>query len=149
MAVEVEEDDSEDHPSMELEGDLLEEWFDMDNKWIEEVGVGLPNLLLLLPENLRGALEVEPEDTILVLLEPMLLVTELEEDLEDEVLADSSNEEPLTDELLLAERETEEDDFVGGVENLVKLHESSEPDCSGTIKLCPATIKLPLFQFFI
>lgn len=142
VPLQVDEDDSEAHPSMELAGELLE-WRDIDSNWTEEVS--LLNLLLLLPEYLRGGLEFEPEEAILLLLEPMFLLPELRIDLED-VLESSSHEELTTDELLVVVRETVEDDLVSGVTNLRELGESTEADCLGTIKPCPVTIKLLLLK---
>ena len=104
------------------------------------------NLLLLLPEYLRGGLEIEPDDPILLLLEPIFLVPELRIDLEDVALDNLLHEEPATDELLVVLIETVEDDLVSGVEKLIELGESSEPDFLCTIKPCPVTNKILLLK---
>lgn len=116
----------------------------MDINWIEEVS--LLNLLLLLPKYLRGGLEFEPEEALLLLPEPMVLVPELNIDLQDELLENSSHEEPANDELLFVVRETVEDDLVRGVKKLIELGESPKSDCLGTIEPCPVTIKFLLLE---
>ena len=110
------DDDSEDHPSMELAGDSQEEWFDMDNEGVDKLGFS--NTILSPSEHLRGVLEVEPEAARLLFLESAFLL-EFEEDFNDEALPDGEQE---ADESLLVVTETEEDDSRDVVE-LVEQHE--------------------------
>lgn len=123
MDIGDDEYDLNDNPSMEQQGDVLEEWFDVTDKWIEN-----------------------PGEACLLLLESNFLLVELKECLEDEELGDISYEEQENVEPLLAVRDNFEHDLGGGVVLLLveRLFKFIGPFLLDTVKSCPVTFSTTL-----
>ena len=102
---------------MEQQGDELEEWFDINDKRIEN-----------------------PGEASLLHLESNFLLVESKECLEDEELGDISYEEQENVEPLLAVRDNFEHVLGGGVVLLVvRLFKFIGPFLLDTVKSCPVT----------
>lgn len=133
LGLRIMEDDSEEHPSVELAGDVQDGDLGVDNKQVELLE--FTSSFMFPAESCRGVLEIEAE------AETWELIVLLSESGEDLTVKFGAQPDPPNS---FPKGAAEEDDFTGGVELRIILHESLIQVFFDTILVLPEAACAPL-----
>ena len=131
LGLRIMEDDSEEHPSVELAGDVQDDDLGVDNKQVELLE--FTSSIMFPAESCRGVLEIEAE------AETWELIVLLRESGEDLTVKFGAQPDPPNS---FPKGAAEEDDFTGGVELRIILHESRIQVFFDTILVLPIRINM-------